>query len=115
MHVFFLKIFPALKKHYEMQGGSGSIVLVSTCSEKQGMCMYYMPLSKKEAFYMGNESTEEYGKQFAKTSAVEKFFGLEFSELSLPSIGGTKFGNVFKGLKKLIGIGGKTYGKGGEL
>lgn len=81
------------------------------------MCMYYMPLSEKEVFYMGNESTEEYGKQFEDTSGIEKFLGFKFNEMTLPSvsIGGTKFGNVFKGLKKLMGISGKASGKGAEL
>ncbi len=113
----FSKVFPTLKKHHETHGGSGSFVIVATCSEKQGMCMYYMPLSEKEVFYMGNESTEEYGKQFEDSSGVEKFLGFKFNELSLPSvsISGTKFGNVFKGLKKLMGIGGKASGKGAEL
>ena len=64
----FSKVFPTLKKYHETNGGSGSFVIVTTCSEKQGMCMYYMPLSEKEVFYMGNESTEEYGKQFGDSS-----------------------------------------------
>ena len=75
--------------------------------------MYYVPLSKKEVFYMGNELTEKYGAQFGDVSSVEKFFGLDFDKFSLPSvgIGGTKLANVFKGLKKLLGISGKTSGK----
>ena len=77
--------------------------------------MYYVPLSKKEIFYVGNELTEKYGAQFVDKSAVEKFFGFSYDDFSfkLPSIGfgGTKFSNVFKGLKKLLGITGKTSGK----
>lgn len=114
-NIVLSKISPALKKYYEKQGESGPFVMISTCSEKQGMCMYYVPLSKKEAFYVGNELTEEYGAQFVDQSAVEKFFGFSYDNLSfkLPSIGfgGTKFSNVFKGLKKLLGITGKTSGK----
>eukprot|EP00984_Skeletonema_dohrnii_P003052 scaffold1024_cov118-Skeletonema_dohrnii-CCMP3373.AAC.6 len=107
------KIFPALKKYYEELGGSGSFVMISTCSEKQGMCMYYVPLSEKEAFYIGNELTEEYAVQYAGASFVEKFLGLDFNDSPLPSfgIGGTKVSNVFKGIKKLLGISSKTSGK----
>lgn len=109
------KIFPALKKYHDEQGGSGSFVLISTCSEKQGMCVYYVPLSEKKVFYMGHELTEEYGVQYAGASVLEKFLGTNFSDImSLPSIGmiggTTKFGNVFKGLKKMLGISGKTSG-----
>ena len=114
IHVFVLqKIFPALKKYYEELGGSGSFVMISTCSEKQGMCMYYVPLSEKEAFYIGNELTEEYAAQYAGASFVEKFLGLDFNDSPLPSfgIGGTKVSNVFKGIKKLLGISSKTSGK----
>ncbi len=87
--------------------------MISTCSEKQGMCMYYVPLSKKEVFYMGNELTAEYGVQFADVSDVEKFFGLNFDNFSLPSFGfgGAKFSNVFKGIKKLLGMSGTSSGK----
>lgn len=87
--------------------------MISTCSQKQGMCLYYVPLSKKEVFYMGNELTADYGVQFGHTSGVEKFFGMDVNNFSFPSfgIGGTKFSNVFKGLKKLVGISGKSSGK----
>jgi hypothetical protein len=70
--------------------------------------MYYVPLSKKEVFYMGNELTEDYGAQFAGVSGVEKFFGIDFDKMSF---GGTKFANVFKGLKKLLRISSTTSGK----
>jgi hypothetical protein len=102
------KIFPALKKYYEEQGGSDSFVVISTCSEKQGMCMYYVPLSKKEVFYMGHELTEEYGVQFAATSSVEKFFGIDLDGMSF---GGKTFANVYKGLKKLLRVSSKMSGK----
>jgi len=117
--VFLFKITPALKKYVEKQVGPGSFVIISTCSGKQAMCVYFVPLSKKEGFYMGNELTAEYGLRFAGTSALEKFLGIDFKDLSLPSIGigGTKFGNVSRGLKKLMGfsISGKNAGKAEEL
>ena len=90
------------------------MVMISTCSQKQGMCLFYVPLAKKEVFYMGNKSTEEYGVQFVDESTIEKFFGFKWKDMSLPFIGsgggGSKFSNVVKGIKKMLGISGKKTG-----
>ncbi|KAL7550849.1 hypothetical protein ACHAWF_014046 [Thalassiosira exigua] len=110
------KIMPKLKEYAEGEeggGGGGDLVVVSTCSASQGMCTYYMPLSKRDKFYMGKETTEEYAKQFEGASMWE-FMGVSIGGGGEWSIGGFNLGNVFRGAKRALGMGGNKKGGSAE-
>lgn len=53
---------------------------------------------------MGKPTTEEYANEFDNVSTLEKM-GIEFGDDSF-SIGGINFANVFRGVKRAIGLGG---------
>ncbi|KAL7536045.1 hypothetical protein ACHAXR_006883 [Thalassiosira sp. AJA248-18] len=100
------KIVPKFKKYAKDHGESGkSPVVIATCSAKQKMCTYYMPLTKRDKFFMGKTTTEEYAKDFDNVSMLERM-GIVFDDGL--SIGGINFGNVFRGVKKALGMGGST-------
>jgi len=103
------KIIPKFKKYAEDHGESGkSPIVIATCSAKQKMCTYYMPLSKRDKFYMGKTTTEEYAKDFENVGMLGRM-GIEFGgDGSGPTIGGINLDNVFRGMKKALGLGGSS-------
>ena len=61
---------------------------------------------------MGKTITEEYTKDFDGAGLWQRM-GIEF-ETDGMSIGGINFGNVFRGLKRAVGLGGSSTKKGGD-
>mmetsp|Transcript_39845 Transcript_39845/g.83761 ORF Transcript_39845/g.83761 Transcript_39845/m.83761 type:complete len:306 (-) Transcript_39845:94-1011(-) len=101
------KIIPKFKQYGKTHGDSDkNPVVIATCSAKQKMCTYYMPLSKRDKFYMGKPTTEEYAKQFENAGTME-FFGIEFDDHGV-SFFGINVGNVFRGIKRAVGLGGSA-------
>lgn len=104
------KIIPKFRKYAEEHGESGkSPVVVVTCSFEQKMCTYYVPLAKRDKFFMGKPTTEEYAKEFANAGALERF-GITFDDTWVPY-----FGNVIRGLRRAVGLGGNSSTKKTEL
>lgn len=92
------KIFPKLKAYVDKENGESgkSPVMIATCSAKQKMCTYYSPLTKRDEFFMGKKTTEEYVKEFSHVGVLERM-GFDFD-----------LGNVFQGLRRAMGYGGKS-------
>lgn len=77
----------------------------------------HQPLSKRDKFYMGKPITEDYAKEFDNSGILERI-GIEFGDGSDLSIGGINLSNVFRGIKKALGLGGsakKDVSGGDEL
>mmetsp|Transcript_16500 Transcript_16500/g.37773 ORF Transcript_16500/g.37773 Transcript_16500/m.37773 type:complete len:384 (+) Transcript_16500:82-1233(+) len=110
------KIVPRLRKHYEETNGvdGGGGVVVSTCSAKQRMCTFYMPLTKQDKFYMGKPSTAEYLERFESYNWHERF-GINFDKVAGLTIFGISPAKVARGLGRMISFGGKGKGAGDEL
>ncbi|KAL9189395.1 hypothetical protein ACHAXT_009070 [Thalassiosira profunda] len=108
------KILPKFKKYADRHGQAGeSAIIIATCSAKQQMCTYYMPLSKHDKFYMGHPTTAKYAEQFAGAGTLERW-GIVFDGGGF-SLGGVNFGNVVRGLKRAVGLGGSRKGASEEL
>lgn len=104
------KIAPKFKEYAKDHGESGkSPIVIATCSAKQKMCTYYMPLTKRDKFYMGKPITEEYAKEFVNLSQMQRM-GFDFN---LPGIS-IRFGNIGRGIKKALGMGGGSSKKSVE-
>ena len=71
------------------------------------------PLSKQDKFYMGRPTTTEYATKFDGVSALQKM-GIEFEETGI-SIGGINFGNVYGGMRRMLGMGGSPPSEKEEL
>jgi len=110
------KIVPRLRKHYEETNGvdGGGGVVISTCSAKQRMCTFYMPLTKQDKFYMGKPSTAEYLERFESYNWHERF-GINFDKVAGLTIFGISPAKVARGLGRMISFGGKGKGAGDEL
>ena len=61
---------------------------------------------------MGRPITEEYTKDFGDVGMLQRM-GIEFPSEGM-SIGGINFGNVFRGIKRAVGLGGGSKKKGGD-
>eukprot|EP00578_Thalassiosira_sp_NH16_P031844 CAMPEP_0181079684 /NCGR_PEP_ID=MMETSP1071-20121207/2161_1 /TAXON_ID=35127 /ORGANISM="Thalassiosira sp., Strain NH16" /LENGTH=309 /DNA_ID=CAMNT_0023161103 /DNA_START=103 /DNA_END=1032 /DNA_ORIENTATION=+ len=111
------KIIPKFRKYAEDHGETGkSPIVITTCSAKQKMCTYYMPLTKRDKFYMGKTKTEEYAKNFEHAGMMKRM-GVVFDGEAL-TIGGINMGNVLRGVKRALGLGGalkKSASDGDEL
>jgi len=95
------KIIPKFKQYAKDHGKSGqSPVIIATCSAKQKMCTYYMPLAKRDAFYMGKPTMEKYASTFDDASMLER--------MGVESFGGINFGKVGRGIKRMLGMGGSS-------
>eukprot|EP00579_Thalassiosira_antarctica_P008677 CAMPEP_0201889628 /NCGR_PEP_ID=MMETSP0902-20130614/30446_1 /ASSEMBLY_ACC=CAM_ASM_000551 /TAXON_ID=420261 /ORGANISM="Thalassiosira antarctica, Strain CCMP982" /LENGTH=296 /DNA_ID=CAMNT_0048420265 /DNA_START=99 /DNA_END=989 /DNA_ORIENTATION=- len=96
------KIAPKFKEYAKDHGEPGkSPIVIATCSAKQKMCTYYMPLSKRDKFYMGKPITEEYAKEFDNLSQMQMMgFDFNVSGISI------RVANVVRGMKKALGMGG---------
>lgn len=85
------KILPKFRAYAKAHGETGkSPIIIATCSAKQKMCTYYMPLSKRDKFYMHKISVEDYAKLFANDGGIMQSMGI---------------GNAWRGLQKTLGIG----------
>ena len=62
---------------------------------------------------MDKPTTDEYAKEFEHVSTLQRL-GIDFGGTSF-SIGGINLGNVLKGAKKAIGVGGKSKSSNDEL
>ena len=56
-------------------------------------------------FYMGKKTTEEYAKEFVNASMLE-VMGIRFD-----GSWGIYFGNIYRGMKRAVGLGVKVDGK----
>ncbi|KAL3817076.1 hypothetical protein ACHAXA_000126 [Cyclostephanos tholiformis] len=101
------KIIPKFMKYAREHGESGkSPIVISTCSARQRMCTYYTPLEKRDEFFMGRKTTEEYAKEFVHAGILERI-GIRFD-----GSWGTYASDVFRGIKRAVGLGGgKVEGK----
>lgn len=82
------KILPKFREYAKNHGETRkSPIIIATCSAEQKMCTYYMPLSKREKFYMGKITMEDY----AKTNGN-----------MMQSMG---IANAWRGMQKALGIG----------
>lgn len=98
------KIVPKFKQYAKDHGESGkSPIIIATCSAKQKMCTYYMPLAKRDAFYMGKPTMEQYASTFDNASMLER--------IGIESFKGINFGNVGRGIKRMLGMGGGSSSK----
>jgi len=112
--VLSFKILPKFKKYAEDHGELGkSPILISTCSAKQKMCTYYMPLAKRDKFYMGKQTTEVFAANFDNATWLN-MIGIEFDKDDALVIGGWHVRNVFRGIKKAVGLGGGRSGKSAD-
>lgn len=70
------KIIPKFKKYYAEHGKerekNSSPIIIANCSIKQGMCTYYMPLTKRDKFFLGKKTTEEYANEFNNMAVLER-------------------------------------------
>lgn len=110
------KILPHFKEYAKTHGEKGkSPVVIATCSAAQKMCTYYMPLAKRDKFFMGKPITEEYAKEFNNSSWLQQW-GIDFGSMDGGlTIGGINLRNVFKGIMKAVGLGGSSAKTSDEL
>ena len=93
---------PAFKKYAkETLKSDKNRIIISTCSEKQSMCTFYMPLTKQDKFYVGEMNTEEYANSFDKNAGFLYNMGVE---INLGKVRGVDLGNVWRGAKKAMGL-----------
>eukprot|EP00970_Alexandrium_tamarense_P001347 scaffold139_cov199-Alexandrium_tamarense.AAC.27 len=106
------KIIPAFQKYAKEHGVSEeSPIIISTCSINQSMCTFYMPLTKRNKFFLGKQTAEEYAQTFHSVGFFEKM-GIDFTEFSNVKVGGINFSNVLTGAKRALGMGAaNTAGK----
>lgn len=72
------------------------------------MCTFYMPLAKRDNFFVGKYTAEEYAKQFDNNGFLERM-GMD---IKLGKVGGVDWDKVWRGLKKSVGLSGTaTKGK----
>lgn len=62
------------------------------------------PLSKRDKFFLGNPTSEEYAKKFTKMGLKETM-GINFDGWSFDNVGGVNLNRVFKGIRKALGMG----------
>jgi len=104
------KIIPAFRKYAKENKieSADNPVVISTCSAKQQMCTYYMPLRKMKQFFLGNPAAEEYVASFSE-SLTNNRVGVNWNNAV-----GINFNKVLKGLKRAVGNSG-SVGKTSEL
>ncbi|KAL3803490.1 hypothetical protein HJC23_014038 [Cyclotella cryptica] len=105
------KIVPAFKKHAKHHNTRDEII-ISTCSETENMCTFYMPLSKVDKFYVGKPTAAEYAKRFDKDMGFLEKIGIDTAAFSTRKIPGVDLSNVWRGSKKALGL--KDFSKGKE-
>lgn len=95
------KILPKLREYAKNHGEAGkNPIVIATCSTEQNMCTYYMPLSKRDKFYMGKTTMEIHAKKFENNGSMMHNMGLDVT-----------FGNGWRGIQKALGIGTSPHNK----